>query len=204
MMEAVISSETRSLQEPHGNIPEDTILHKPTTSTSTYHRCALSDDTLYRTHYSDVAGLFSLRLTLQPKSRVAWAVRSRIMPGGTSKQTPVGEHDVYSLTLLSQMPNNSQTKQETNSVAFSPQANYTVWSTVAGRQILLPTFADRGVSRGQRDRPPRTLISVCLDRSRYFFFQITTQLSSWGWVDPVTGLLFLRRSGGARNRTRDF
>jgi hypothetical protein len=36
------------------------------------------------------------------------------------------------------------------SVDFSPQANYTDWATAAGGRILVPTFADRGVARGQR------------------------------------------------------
>jgi hypothetical protein len=53
-------------------------------------------------------------------------------------------------------------------VAFSPQANYTDRATAVGRRILLPTFADKGVSRGQRDEFPRSLIGF-LDRSRYFF-----------------------------------
>jgi hypothetical protein len=37
---------------------------------------------------------------------------------------------------------------KTNSVAFSPQANYTDWTTATCQQILVSTFADRGVSRG--------------------------------------------------------
>jgi hypothetical protein len=35
-------------------------------------------------------------------------------------------------------------KKQTNSVALSPQANYTDWSTATFRQNLVPTFADRG------------------------------------------------------------
>jgi hypothetical protein len=45
-------------------------------------------------------------------------------------------------------------------VVFSPQANYTDWETAAGRQILVRTFADRGMSRGERDGSLRSLISV--------------------------------------------
>jgi hypothetical protein len=33
-------------------------------------------------------------------------------------------------------------------LALSPQANYTDWAAVACRRILIPTFADRGVSHG--------------------------------------------------------
>jgi hypothetical protein len=35
-------------------------------------------------------------------------------------------------------------------VAFSPQANYTDWTTAICWRNLLPTFADGGMSRGQR------------------------------------------------------
>jgi hypothetical protein len=37
-----------------------------------------------------------------------------------------------------------------NSVALSPQANYTDWATATCRRNLVPTFADREVSRDQR------------------------------------------------------
>jgi hypothetical protein len=41
-----------------------------------------------------------------------------------------------------------------------------------------------------------------LDPSRYFFFQVTPQLYSRGWVDPVPDPLLPRKSGRAGNRTR--
>jgi hypothetical protein len=47
-----------------------------------------------------------------------------------------------------------------NCVAFSPQANYTDWTTTIGRRILVPTFANRVVLRGQRGGSSRPLISV--------------------------------------------
>jgi hypothetical protein len=54
-----------------------------------------------------------------------------------------------------------QTKMnKTTSVACSPEANYTEGATATVRRIIVPTFADRGVSRGQRDGPSRPLISV--------------------------------------------
>jgi hypothetical protein len=56
-------------------------------------------------------------------------------------------------------------------VAFRPQAFYTEWSTDAGRRILVPTFVDRGVTRGQRGGTPTAVILSFLDRSRYLFFQ---------------------------------
>jgi hypothetical protein len=58
-----------------------------------------------------------------------------------------------------------------NSVAFSPQATYTDWATATCWRNLVPTFADRGVSRGQRGGS-RTVVNLSfLDRSRYFSFQ---------------------------------
>jgi hypothetical protein len=94
-------------------------------------------------------------------------------------------------------------KQTKNSVTFSRQANYTVWATVTCRRNLVPTFADRGVTRGQRGRSPMVVNLSFLDWSRYFFFQVAPHLSSRGWVDPVTDVLLLRKSGSVGNRTRD-
>jgi hypothetical protein len=45
-------------------------------------------------------------------------------------------------------------KQNKNSVALSPRANYTDGSTATCRRNLVPTFVDRGVSRGQRGLSP--------------------------------------------------
>jgi hypothetical protein len=50
-------------------------------------------------------------------------------------------------------------------VAFSPQASATC------RRNLVPTFADRGVSSGQRGGSPATVNLSFLDRSRYFSFK---------------------------------
>jgi hypothetical protein len=41
-----------------------------------------------------------------------------------------------------------------DSVTPSPQANYTDWTTATWRRNLVPTFVDRGVSRGQRGGSP--------------------------------------------------
>jgi hypothetical protein len=87
-------------------------------------------------------------------------------------------------------------------VAFSPQANYTDWAAATCRRNLVPTFADRGVSRGQRGGS-RTAVNLSfIDRSLYFFFQVAPHLSSRSWVDPVPGPRLLI-CGSAGNRTRD-
>jgi hypothetical protein len=62
-------------------------------------------------------------------------------------------------------------KQTTNSVAFSPQANYTNWATATCWRNSVPTFVDRGVSRCQRGRCPTVINLNFLDRSRCFSFK---------------------------------
>jgi hypothetical protein len=84
-------------------------------------------------------------------------------------------------------------------VAFSLQANYTDWAIVIGRQILVPTFVDRGVSGGQRGGSLTVVNLSFLDHSHYFFFQVAPRLCSRVWVDPVPDPLLLRKSGSAGN-----
>jgi hypothetical protein len=58
---------------------------------------------------------------------------------------------------------------------------------------LVPTFADRGVPRGQRDGSLRP----CSRFSRpepLLLYQVGSQLYSRGWVDPVPDSLLLRES----------
>jgi hypothetical protein len=69
---------------------------------------------------------------------------------------------------------------KTKSVALSPQANYTDWTTATCRRNLVHIFVDRGVSRGQRGGSPTVVNLSFLDRSRYFFFQVAPHLSSQG------------------------
>jgi hypothetical protein len=57
-------------------------------------------------------------------------------------------------------------KQKTNSVAFSPQSNYTDWVIATCQRNLVPTFADRGVSRGQRGGSPTVINLSFLDQNR--------------------------------------
>jgi hypothetical protein len=56
-------------------------------------------------------------------------------------------------------------------MAPSPQANYTDWVTATCRQNLVPTFTDRGMSRGQRGGSPMVINLSFLDRSLYFSFK---------------------------------
>jgi hypothetical protein len=60
---------------------------------------------------------------------------------------------------------------KTNSVALSRQANYTDWATATCRRNLVPTFVDRGVSRGQRGGSFTVVNLSFLDRNRYFSFK---------------------------------
>jgi hypothetical protein len=52
-------------------------------------------------------------------------------------------------------------------VALSPQSNYTDWMTATCRRNLVPTFVDRGVSRGQRGGSPTVVNLSFLDRIKY-------------------------------------
>ena len=45
---------------------------------------------------------------------------------------------------------------------------------------LVPTFADRGVSRGQRNGSPRPLISIYRNWIATYFIQVAPQLTSRG------------------------
>jgi hypothetical protein len=74
-------------------------------------------------------------------------------------------------------PNNSftnKTNKKTNSVALSPRANYADWGTTTCRRNLVPTFVDRGVSRGQRGGSPTAVNFSFLDRSCYFSFKYSS------------------------------
>jgi hypothetical protein len=91
---------------------------------------------------------------------------------------------------------------KTNSVAFSPQANYIDWATATCRRNLMPTFVDRGMSLGQRGGSLTVVNLSFLDRSRYFPFKWLLIYPQKGWVDPVPDVLLLRKSGSVGNRTR--
>jgi hypothetical protein len=66
-------------------------------------------------------------------------------------------------------------------VAFSPQANYTDWATATCRRNLVPTFVDRGVSRGQRGRSPMVVNLSFLDRISLlysiFYYSISLKIT---------------------------
>jgi hypothetical protein len=69
----------------------------------------------------------------------------------------------------------------------------------SGRRLsakLVPTFADRGMSRGQRNGYPRPLISVYRTWIATYFIQVAPQLTSRGprgSVHPVPDPLSLRK-----------
>jgi hypothetical protein len=55
-------------------------------------------------------------------------------------------------------------------MAFSPQVNYTDWSTATGRRILVPTFVDRRVSRSHRGGSPTVFHLSVLDGATTFSY----------------------------------
>jgi hypothetical protein len=78
---------------------------------------------------------------------------------------------VFTSSVLELATINTSHNTKTNSVALSPQANYTDRATATCRRNLVPTFVDRGVSRSQRSGSPTVVILSFLDRSRYFSFK---------------------------------
>jgi hypothetical protein len=84
----------------------------------------------------------------------------------------------------------------------SPQAKYTDRATASCRQSYCQPLRVECVAWWAQRIP--TFVNLgFLDRNRYFFIQVTHQLSSRVWVDPVPHPLLLRKSGRAGNRTRD-
>jgi hypothetical protein len=73
--------------------------------------------------------------------------------------------------LFLRLPRHSHNKKKKNSVALSPQANYTDWATATCQQNSVPAFVDRGVLRGQRGGSPTVVNFSFLDRSHYFSFK---------------------------------
>jgi hypothetical protein len=68
----------------------------------------------------------------------------------------------------------------TNSVAFSPQANYTDRATATCWRNLVPIFANRRMSRGQRGGSPTVIKSQFYRPEPLIFFQVAPHLSSQG------------------------
>jgi hypothetical protein len=73
------------------------------------------------------------------------------------------------LVFVSPCPDLCTNKIKTNSVAFSLQANYTDWAIATGRRILVPNFADRVVSRGQRGGTLTVVNLSFLDQEPLYF-----------------------------------
>jgi hypothetical protein len=89
-------------------------------------------------------------------------------------------------------------------VALSPRANYIDWAAATCGRNLVPTFVDRGVSRGQRGGSLTVVNLSFLDLIHYFFFQVAPHLSSQGLSAPGSKpTATKRKSGSAGNRTRD-
>jgi hypothetical protein len=66
----------------------------------------------------------------------------------------------------------------------------------------VPTFAERGVPRGQRDGSLRPYSWFSRPKSLLFLSSSSSVVYSRGWVDPVPDPLLLRKSDRTGNRTR--
>jgi hypothetical protein len=80
------------------------------------------------------------------------------------------------------------------SVALSPQVNYTDWATATCRRNLVPTFVDRGVSRGQRGGSLTVVNLSFLDLCSAFIyfsptkFGITYNLKLFPWTAGLVSI----------------
>jgi hypothetical protein len=90
-----------------------------------------------------------------------------------------------------------------DSVAFSLQANFTDWATAACCQNLVPIFADRRVTRGQRGGSPTIVNLRFLDRSRHVPLKLLFIYPHKGWANPGPDPMLLRKSDSAGNRPLD-
>jgi hypothetical protein len=88
-----------------------------------------------------------------------------------------------------------------NSVACSPQANYTDRATAACRRSFCQLLRIEGVACSAQRIP--TAVNLGFPDRRRYSLEIAPQLSSRGWVDPDPDTLLLRKCGSAGNRTRD-
>jgi hypothetical protein len=80
-------------------------------------------------------------------------------------------------------------------VAFSPQANYTDWATATCWRNLVPTFADGGVSRGQRGASTAVFNLSFLDQTQIIYrenkyFIMCNYMQIRGGETPITLGLF--------------
>jgi hypothetical protein len=94
---------------------------------------------------------------------VAWS-EQRIL---TTLKLGFVEQSRYFFTQVTwQISSWSWMDKQTSSLALSPRANYTDSATATCRRNLVPTFVDRGVSRGQRGGSLTVVNLSFLDRSR--------------------------------------
>jgi hypothetical protein len=107
---------------------------------------------------------------------------------------------VSTLVQLHSLPLLSPQKKELR--GFGTRANCSDQLTAACWRSECQLLRIEGVVWSSH-RIPTVVKLGFLDWSRYFFLQVAPQLSSWGWVDPVSDPLLLRKFGSAGNWTRD-
>jgi hypothetical protein len=107
---------------------------------------------------------------------------------------PVGFRQFHNCisTVISVVPISSE---------WNPHWHMKTNTNTACWRIHCQLFVDSGCRVVSATDPSDHIISF-LGHSRHCFFQVTTQLCSRGWVDPVPDPLLLRKSGSARNRTQ--
>jgi hypothetical protein len=91
---------------------------------------------------------------------------------------------------------------KTNSVAFSPTRAIPTERPPHFGEIYCQLLRIGGCRMVSAAVPTAVNLS-CLDRSRYFFFQVALHLSSPGLSGPLSKLTDTQKSGSAKNRTRN-
>jgi hypothetical protein len=109
----------------------------------------------------------ALHMLICVKRHFAWSVVERC----STRNAEIRTFCIVRAGRNSSNYNVTKHTKQTNSVALSPQANYTDWMTATCWRNLVPTFVDRGVSRGQHGGSPTVVNLSFIDRSRYFSFK---------------------------------
>jgi hypothetical protein len=169
MKEAPRSSETSVLtRATRRNNPEDTILHSHLRENLKSYTTAC----LFRRYINITNNILNIirRPVFYFKHDTLETGFYRRLHVNPTHSGPIGRVILLSLLdiefVLSDIVFWIRDKNKTNSVAPSPRANYTDWSSATCRRILVPTFMDRGVSRGQRGGSPTVVNLSFLDRNK--------------------------------------
>jgi hypothetical protein len=147
--------------------------------------------------YSAICSFYSLYVLIPPRTNLPPLSHTRESEGRLGCTYSGSRSCLLSLRYATEVTNN---KQQTTA-RWPESAIELYWSSHRRLSAkLMPTFADRGC-RVVSTMDPHGRILGFIDRSRYFYFQVVSQLYSRDWANPIPDPLLLRKSGSAGNRT---